>query len=248
MKMKITASYILHYGKQWLFHSMRSVRPFVDEIRVFYTPKPSHGHTSQLQCPETRDELHSISKQFDAVWHEGLYSQEGQHRDYAIASCKDAGADVILVVDADEIWLPEELSWALSEVTHGDLAGKYGQYRVNMLHFWRSLDWVCRDNMYPLRIICCRPPIEGYLQHDKCQPLHMGYAQTPEIIEYKMSIHGHKAEIRPGWFEQKFLAWEPGMGDVHPTCEDTWTPRPYDKGLISDVVGDHPYFHLGVIE
>lgn len=245
--MKITASYILHYGKQWLFHSMRSVRPFVDEIRVFYTPKPSHGHTSRLQCPETREELYEISKQFDVVWHEGLYPQEGYHRDYAVASCGAAGAGIILVVDADEIWLPEELKSALDYV-QGD-SRRIGHYCVNMLHFWRSLRWVCKDGMWPVRIIvpAC-DHVTGYVSIDRCQPLHMGYAQTPEIIKYKMSIHGHKDEIRPNWFEQKFLAWQSGMGDVHPTCVDTWTPRPYDKGLISDVVGDHPYFHSEIIE
>lgn len=247
MKTKTTASYILHYGREWLFHSMRSVRPFVDEIRVFYTPKPSHGHTSQLQCPETREELHTISKQFDAVWHEGLYPQEGQHRDYAIANCKEAGAEVILVVDADEIWLPEELKYALDYVRNNPF--RIGRWCVNMLHFWRSLRWVCNDSMWPTRIIVpTRGHGIGYVSHNECQPLHMGYAQTPEIIEYKMSIHGHKDEIRPGWFGQMFLAWRPEMGDVHPTCEDTWTPKPYDRNLISDVVGDHSYFHLEIIE
>jgi len=67
-------------------------------------------------------------------------------------------------------------------------------------------------------------------------------------MQYKMSIHGHKNEFRPNWFAEKFMAWKPGMTDVHPTSVDVWTPELYDKSLIEDVVGDHPYFHLEMIE
>jgi hypothetical protein len=245
--MKIIAQYILHYGKEWLFHSMRSVRPFVDEIRVFYTPQPSHGHSSHIPCPESRGELYAIAEQFDAIWDEGIYQHEGQHRDHAYDECVDAGADIILVVDADEVWLPEQLKWVLERV-HTESPRNWC---VNMLHFWRSLGWVCRDNMWPERILMPKrlPVVEnGYIPSEYCQPLHMGYAQSPGIIRYKISIHGHKNEFRPWWFSKKFMAWEPGMKDVHPTCENTWTPEPFDKSLIEDVVGDHPYFQLEVIE
>ncbi len=81
--MKIIARYLLHYGKEWLFHSMRSVRPFVDEIYVFYSPQPSRGQgPAPRPCPDSRDELFSIAEQFDAIWDERLYPLPGQHALY----------------------------------------------------------------------------------------------------------------------------------------------------------------------
>ena len=244
--MKITAQYILHYGKEWLFHSMRSVRPFVDEIRVFYTPKPSHGQKTNVPCPEHRDELFDIACQFDAICDEHLYKNESQHRGYARDMCVMTGADIILVVDADEIWLPEQLKWVLEHVQTQDPC----TWRVNMIHFWRSLGWVCRDNMWPERILMPKHPssVENYIPSDRCRPLHMGYAQSLDIVRYKISIHGHKHEFRWRWFAEKFAGWKPGMIDVHPTSENVWAPEPFDKSLIEDVVGDHPYFHLELIE
>lgn len=249
MNKKVVACYILHYGLEWLFHSMRSVSPFVDDICVYYTSKPSHGYKSDLVCPESRDALMAAVSMFGAFWHDGIYAHEGQHRDFAYADCTKTGAGIILVVDADEIWLPEQLHDTLDFVRRNmRYLPDVGTWRVNMLHFWRSLKWVCRDNMWPERIyVVGKKPKDGYIPQSVAQPLHMGYAQTPKLVDYKISIHGHKAEFRPGWFEDKFMAWQPGMGDVHPTCVDTWTPEPYDKAVIEDVVGDHPYFHLDLI-
>lgn len=242
---RIVACCTLHNGLEWLSHSMRSVDPFVDEIRIYYTEEPSHGHKTDLVCPEPRSAMKKVADGFGAYWHDGAYSYEGQHRDFAYGDCAKAGADIILVVDADEIWLPENLLSALKFVQRNP---EVRRWRVNMLHFWRSLGWVCRDGMWPERIHVPSGFLEGYIPPAVAQPLHMGYAQTPGLVYYKIRIHGHRAEFRFRWFEDKFMAWEPGMKDVHPTCEDTWTPEPYNRAQIADVVGDHPYFQLDLIE
>ena len=101
--------------------------------------------------------------------------------------------------------------------------------------------------MWPERIIQPQGVGEGYIPQGVCQPLHMGYAQSVDITRYKISIHGHKHEFRSGWLK-KFVTWKPGVMDVHPVGVNTWTPEPFDKSLIEDLVGDHPYFHLETIE
>lgn len=239
--MKIIASYILHYGKEWLYWSMRSVAPFVDKIRVFYTPKPSHGHGTELACPDSENELFYIAGEFGAVWHKGTYMHEGEHRDFAIKACVDAGADLILVVDADEIWDPDVLSNALTQACEGNAYA----WRVHASHFWRSVNWICYDEAMPVRIIKPSGHGEGYVIGPGFW--HFGYAQSPELMRYKMSIHGHKNELRPGWFEEKFLGWKPGMGDVHPTNRDFWNSEPFDRQKLVDLIGDHPYYKDGII-
>jgi hypothetical protein len=244
------AYYGLHYGKEWLKWSMRSIREHVDEIHVFYVSTPSHGTQAKIPCPETALELEEISKEFDAHWWNcPHFHWEGEHRDFAVNTLKARGADTILVVDADELWLPEHLSIALRMAEED----RYVVTRVWMRHFWRSLKWVCDDAAAPARIL--RPnnvvldDAEGYSNVGRV--LHMGYAQTPEIIFYKQHIHGHRAEWRDGWFEKKFLGWRPGMTDVHPTNVDFWTPKETDFEAymqIKQLCGDHPYFDLDLIQ
>lgn len=243
VKLKIIASYIIHYGREWLNWSMRSVESFVDDIFVFYTPKPSHGHATTLECPDSREELFSIAARFSARWYDGTYAHEGEHRDFAIKTCMAAGADMVLVVDADEVWDPDILAQVL--VAAWDSSAH--TIRVHASHFWRSVNWICHDEAMPARVIKREGVGEGYVGR---QPgfWHFGYAQSPELIQYKMSIHGHKNELRPGWFENKFLAWKPGMGDVHPTNVDFWNPEPFDRTELFGLIGDHPYYKDGIIE
>ena len=243
------AYYGLHYGKEWLKWSMRSIREHVDEIHVFYVSTPSHGTQAKIPCPETAMELEEISKEFDAHWWNcPHFHWEGEHRDFAVNVLKARGADTILVVDADEIWLPDHLTVALAQAEENDCVIT----RVFMRHFWRSLKWVCDDGAAPVRILrpnSTIPEVECYNDVDRV--FHMGYAQTPEIIFYKQLIHGHRGEWRDGWFENKFLGWQPGTGDVHPTNVDFWTPKLVDFEAftqLKSLCGDHPYFDLSLIE
>lgn len=153
-----------------------------------------------------------------------------------------------MAVDADEVWDGLHLERAIAE------AREYGSFvnRVAFRHFWRSVNWVCLDGAYPSRIyLPGRPHQEHYIGEGVGVVNHFGYAQSADLIAYKMAIHGHKAEIRPEWFEQDFLGWTPGRTDygrrAHPTSTDYWQPVPFDRMEIAYLVGDHPYFDLSVI-
>jgi hypothetical protein len=252
--MKTVAYYMLHYGKEWLHHSMRSIADHVDEICVFYTSTPSHGHGTQLQNPDTREELYDITKAFDVYWHDTPgFHWEGEHKDFAVNTCIDTHkADIVLAVDADEIWHPDHLEECLEVAMEGDCR----HYRVEFMHFWRSLKWVCHDAAMPIRLHCFhhdRKLEEYYItcvaDGIRLKVYHMGYAQSPSITQYKQDIHGHKDQWRIGWFENTFLPWEPGMNDVHPTNVDFWNPVPFDDdGMLQYLVGDHLYWDLDIIE
>lgn len=247
----IIACYVLHYGREWLKYSIRSVIDRVDEVCIFYSPIPSHGHGTNMVNPETRGDLLEITQQFEhkhkVYWYDapGPFEHEGKHRTWAVNTCRERGADKVLVVDFDEIWPPAYLEYALAN------SDDFRTYRVSMRHFWRSLGWYCDDPAMPTRIINWTSKMgeEGYLDPDECKVLHMGYAQSPAIIEYKQSIHGHKGEWRDGWFENIFMAWKPGDKDVHPTNIDYWTPvQLYWKSALKPLFSDHPYWGKEIIE
>jgi len=247
--MKIAACYVVHYGKEYLYHSMRSVGEFVDDIHIFYTAKPSFGFVTSLVCPDIRDELRNISLSFEnAIWHDvGPFNWEGEHRDYAINFLKEEGYDVALVVDSDELWDPTVLYDTLKLVE----VSRHRIFRVNMMHFWRSLKWVCHDAAAPVRFIKLNANVtdEMYIPTN-FKAFHMGYAQSPVIIKYKQDIHGHKAEWRQGWFENVFLPWHPGMMDVHPTNVNFWNPVRYqdEDGTLEYLLGDHSYWNMEIIK
>lgn len=248
--MKIVAYFVLHYGAEYLAWSVRSVQECVDEFVFVYSPRPTFGHDTKLECPDTEEQLQKEAYRFlkkPAIWYRGTWARETDHRFKALELAVKQGADLILWVDADELWDPQTLSQALQTCARRPEK----QIRVRFVHFWRSFNWVCEDPMMPTRIINPNGKGEWYLAPQDCPVLHFGYAQSPRTIQYKQDIHGHKGEWRLGWFEKKFLGWQPEMEDTHPTCDGGfWTPQPASIRLeqkTQQLLHDHPYFGLDLI-
>lgn len=249
------AYYALHYGKEYLGWSIRSIQDAVDAVHILYTDKPSFGHTTNEPCPESKAELIMESARFykdkelpPVIWHHGNWDGEGAHRDAICQIARDHSAEMILVVDADEIWARGEAKKVLDDVWNRNEAR---DGLASMIHFWRSFSWVCRDECRPVRTIDLRHE-KGTMYLSQQKPVyHMGYAQREAIMRYKWKIHGHQNELRKGWLEEKFLGWKPGVTDVHPTCElDFWTPEATDPETMAElqrVLGDHPYWGTEII-
>lgn len=239
----------LHYGRPFLKESLLSVAYAVDQWVFAYSPTGSHGYRTQDRCPDTEDELREIADKALAqygvpyIWHKGEWPYEGAQRDMVFNLAPNA--DLVLVVDSDEIW---QTGAALSAVRVG-LEMKARSGRVKFAHFWRSFSWVCRDAAMPVRVINPRfANGEAYLELPEIY--HMGYAQPPSLIAYKIKTHGHRGEWRAEWFAQTFMPWTPGNGstDLHPTNRDFWTAQPFDKARLPDLLHEHPYYGMEVIE
>ncbi len=252
--MKIHSLTILHYGKDYLSYALRSVYHSVDKCHIFYTANPSHGHQTNFPPIETKEELMDAAFAYDpdnkVIWHDMLnVFNEGTQRDLALLAVRDAGAELVLVVDYDEIWptskVDEILSLEFPPVRN---------HLINMIHFWRSFDWACYDNGWPVRLIDLRYA-EGthYLPQEVVRVFHFGYATTNSVMDYKWQIHGHKNELRPNWFSTYWSAWPP-VENCHPTNgrnkngEAFWKPEPFDKEQLPDFMHMHPFWGLEKIE
>ena len=247
--MKLVSLTVLHYGREWLEWALRSTSPFVDEQHIFYTSHPSHGHTTRHKCPDTRAELREIASGFTRTrWHDvDQFYYEGDHRDYARQVCLDAGADLILVLDSDEVWDPDDLDAAITQA-----AGTPGLWKSRIKgNFWRSVNWVCRDELMPDRIFV--PGAGNKVRYlDGPGFWHFGYCIAETTMLYKLSCHGHRDELRPGWYPRIYRDWKPGVTvecGVHPTntCDSRtgksfWVPEPFDRNEIRHLIGDSPYF------
>jgi hypothetical protein len=246
---KVHSYVILHYGLDYLSYAIRSIYNYVDVINIFYTDKPSHGYNTNIQPPETKEQLqqaaflHNPDKKIKWFDYQGIL-QEGVQRDTAVAVCKSQGADIVLVVDSDEVWDGLTLDLAIRRVWESDSARNW---LINFTHLWRSFNWCCKDEGWPVRLLDLRH-IDGteYIPREYGEIFHFGYAVRDAIMRYKWQIHGHKGELRPDWFETKWDAWPPPE-DCHPTNErGFWNPELFDRGRLPKIMQSHPFWGLGM--
>jgi hypothetical protein len=249
--MKVISYTIVHYGADYIGWALRSIYNLVDQAHVYYTPTPSHGHQTDTPPVESREQIQRAAFAYNPDnkirWFDfqGI-TQEGQQRDQAVKLCTEAGADLILVVDCDEIWNELTLRLAL------DYARKENTVRnwlINFTHLWRSFDYCCRDQGWPVRIIDTRHRANevAYIPQEFGEIYHFGYAVTDDIMTYKWKIHGHKSDMRPGWMADKWAAWPPPP-DCHPTNDkDFWMPEPFDKKELPVFMKDHPFYGAEMI-
>ncbi len=232
----------LHYGSDYLGYAIKSIYPCVDKILIAYSQAPSHGHSSDMRNPDNREACHAAAFQFGdpqnkIQWIDGHWSQEGNHRDVVHTMYPDAS--LVVVVDADEIWHTHELAKSIEWV----MTQPVRQIKVRLRTPWRSFNWICDDQMMPDRFY--RPRQEGiaYLPGEIGTFYHFGYAREPKHIEYKLTCHGHKNELKSKWFENVYMRWSPtnNIPDLHPTCVGTWNAQPFDKLLLPEVMQEHPY-------
>lgn len=241
--MNVSCYMILHYGADYLPYAIQSVYNSVDEINIIYTPHPSHGHRVDVKPIETEELLFERAFKYDPEdkihWFKTeKFWQEGDHRDYALSLCN---YDTVLVLDYDEVWHRDVLEKALNHVY---TENKARDWLINFTHIWKTFDFCCKDQGWPVRIIDKRhrDGIE-YVTKDFGPIFHFGYAIENEVMRYKWSCHGHKNELRPNWFEEKYENWTEDIDDVHPTnSKGWWNPERFYKEELPLVMRNHPKF------
>jgi hypothetical protein len=248
--MKVVGFTALHYGREYLAYAIRSIIDYIDEYHVAYTAIGSHGHRTQVRCPETRDELYTIAKSAAGNklrWHDGEWPHEGAQRDSISEYAPDA--DMIIVLDADEVWS----DWTMEGLLHHKPSTKFRRLRIPIIHYWRSFyRCVLHDPAYPVRVIYPQAPNaeETLSLKTTAEPInHFGYAQSPEIVEYKILTHGHKGEWRKdvNWFKDRYLA--NAQIDCHPVGSEYWNPERVDPAdYLPRFMTEHPYYFKGLIE
>ncbi|MBZ0097988.1 MAG: hypothetical protein K8F30_02840 [Taibaiella sp.] len=252
---KIVGFCALHYGADYLEYALRSIVDYVDVLHVVYTPQPSHGTGTTLTCPDTYEKLAAITTgvSYKVHWHSGVYRSESEHR--AQIYKLEPAADVIVVVDSDEIWSKLAI-WNAIEQSH-DIKD-FNHIRIPMWHYWRSFKrGFMNDPANPIRIILPKNPQRDRSLIDihhankfRAGPVvmhHFGYAQRSDIVRYKMQIHGHIGEFRRdvNWFNDVFMANR--QVDCHPVGSEYWNAEPIPDSALPAILDNHPYRHLELI-
>jgi hypothetical protein len=238
---RVCAIIPLLYGLDFLPYAMRSVLDTVDEFLILYALQPNHGaHESPFPCPDTRDDL--LEAAFSVApaitrWFDGVWNTEGAQFDDGRAA---TDADIVIKLDADEIWPPDMLRNA---IMHG-LKESVREVRVPLVHAWRSFYRGFPDDpACPGRIWI--NGASGETTYWDQRIFHTGYAQKLDIVRYKMSVHGHGPEFKnKNWFEDVYVANR--QYDCHPIGSSAWMH--VESITPPDFMLCHPFAQLEIIE
>ena len=245
--MKVLAFTVLHYGKEYLKYSIESVRNSVDAHYIAYTALPSFGYTTHLKNPDTREELKAICDQFaHVIWDDvqGI-NQENAHRQKAIDYARNNGFDIILVVDYDEVWKPELVNEAI-EAAYNSKAGNFLVSGNRWVTLWKSFNEYVTDGFAPVRLFNLKNNLMQPETIEKGFIYHMGYCISDELMAYKISCHGHRADFvrNNAWFEHKWKNYQRGITKhLHPATDAYWyETNDFDKTHLPDILKAHPYY------
>jgi hypothetical protein len=245
----VAAGVCLHFGKDFLPYAMSSVEDVVDDYLVMYSPVANHGvYNPSLSCPETCEELQEAA--FGAIpyprtrWFEyGHWRSEGEQFK---AAWEHTNADVIVKLDADELWSVGLLADAIA---HG-IEQQTREIRVPLRHYWRSFykafthDPAAPGRIYLREFETGETTYTPHYERDRIH--HMGYSLPVNLMRYKWQTHGHSREFRKDcdWFTDVYEANR--QHDCHPIGSDSWMMP--DDVVPPAFLLDHPFAKLRVIE
>ena len=237
--MRVIGYMPLHYGVEYLKESLEAILPVCEKFFIMYVNRPSHGHGSNVPCPEKEGELKNIAfgvtGKEKIIWLNGEYGGEGEQRNqiykYAL------GYDMMVTCDSDEVFDTHELIEALRFCRD---AGER-EFGINgYVNFWRSFNEICVDGFRPVRIVNLNNHV-GTRSEVKCKIYHFGCAQKESIMRYKYKVHGHADEIRGGWLDDVFYG--DTKKDLHPVARDLWNSVKYDKKKLPQALKNHANFN-----
>lgn len=245
--MKVIGFCPIFYGKEYLKESLQSIKEHCEKVVVAYTPRPSHGFGTTDTCPDTREEIYNIANEVlgdKLIWNEDVYGAENQHRKQIYSF--SMGYDLILSIDADEVFESSELQNALN-YAYTNTQRHYGM--KGYLNFWRCFDFVCTDGFRPIRI-------ENLAANNNDQNLecpltiyHFSTAQSEPIMRYKYKIFGHASEIKEDWLNKTHYGWDRAneFGNLHCVANDIWNAVPFDKTTMPESLKQHPNYNKDLI-
>jgi glycosyltransferase involved in cell wall biosynthesis len=247
---KIISYTALLYGKPYLASAIRSIIDAVDEVYILYTDKPSHGSQTHLQCPDTEDELRAIAEQAAGSklrWHKGHWTQENEQRNSIAEYAPDA--DVILICDSDEVYRSETLKLLEEEI---DYNGTY--ITIPFYHIYRNFHHaIIHDPAAPPRILFPKSQRRDLVGRASLHHAisHFGYCQPAEYMRYKLSIHGHKHQLRytADEYTDKVYLDPTRWDDLHPVGSQFWNAEAINpRDYMPDWMLTHEYARLDMVK
>jgi hypothetical protein len=131
--MKLGVTYNIFDGEEMLFFSLRNLRPMVQHINVVYQTTSNFGNENpnleeallKYERAGLIDFLHKYEPTLKKNEDGSLRWQNGQEneinkRNIGLQICRANGCDVMMTLDCDELYDPNEFKWAKDDFELGD--------------------------------------------------------------------------------------------------------------------------------
>lgn len=227
MTNRTAALYCVYNDDIWLNYSYSSIYGSVDAIYFFVSDKPWMGPVLDItEVVNTINALPDPDNKKRLVM--GNWDIEIEQRNASLAHAIIDGFDIALIIDADELYEPEEFRRMLSFVKQ--------RPEVDVWHmFW----WTYWKNpgfrIEPIEPY--HPPVftrlgrSGFVEtrnlmgakHDLIPPQvgmchHMSYARNDDLIRRKINAFSHARQIPADWYDRVWKGWDenPKLKNLHP--------------------------------
>lgn len=242
-KYKVLGFMTIHYAGDYLKEALLSVVDHVDMMVIAYSKKPSQGHGTNIECPDSEDYIYIICKDVlgeKLIWDRAeRYGSESEHRNvkYKYADVYD----LVLTVDSDEVYKSEELS-ASFDYAYNNEARFYGI--DGFINFWRSFNYACYDGFRPIRLENLHRKNTNQNLGLKQTIYHFSTCQPEPIMRYKYLVFGHANEVKKNWLNDVYYKWTPDnqIEDLHCVSYKLWNAVPFDKNQLPESLKMHQNF------
>lgn len=245
--MKVLGYIMLHYGADYLEYALHPLCNVCDKVVILYSLYPTHQGPQGKTCPEKRAELKAIADGFDNVEWVDVYKIKGEAEHLEQINPYKKGFDVAVRADYDEVWDEDDLREAIVRCYNSPF---HAHGIDGFVHFWRNFNCELQpDHFRPIRLFHLRESNVSQEPEIKAKIYHFGYAIRRKTMEYKLTIHGHRAELENNWV-QLWNNWIPEHreGYFHPASKDVWTKIvDFDRSKLPEFMREHPFYNKAII-
>lgn len=237
--MKLAAAYVIYDDIEYLQASVDSIYSATEHIFFLFNTKPWNGKLR----PEDRAKADVFLKDLVIKYPkceiiEGTWDREFEQRNAGLRLAKERDCKFCLIVDTDEVYHPFEFENFKSLMAKNP---NVAAFHCSWNTYWKQQPMYQiepRESFNPL----IAANVDQYLFYDKRQGLscneygvphqsyqgayvpphllllhHFSYARTDEYVRNKLENFEHSHEILPEWYEKKWLGFQLGDKNLHPT-------------------------------
>jgi hypothetical protein len=233
------AQYCVYEDSGFLAESVLRIYPLVKKILFLVGFEPWYGK-GDLQIPkETLAAIFSIydpDHKFVVV--SKYWKTEAAQRNEGLRILHDLGCEWCLIVDDDEMfnrWDLQKAMEAISNATYSN--GEPAGFLVQQLIYWKDRQTVIDSLTGAMPAFVITAPGHAYfgaarnfsvvqgifsdLNPNLLICHHLSYVRDEGKMRRKLGSFSHAPEIAIDWMERVWLAWKPGMEDLHPNPGST---------------------------
>jgi hypothetical protein len=267
-EVRFGAMVLAYKQEEYIAYCLRALAPHLDQIVVLFSERPwiaynSRARQSFTAADGSREILAELQRELPHLSViEGTWDGEEEMRDHGLRALRNAGTDVCVMVDADEMYPDGGLAALKGEIARRNTPGT--AYYMRYMGCYRRFDYVL-ETRYPRStggVSVHRAPVAVHLDPQTTFYMHrnpsghvvelpesfffwhFGYVLSDARMWEKIHTFGHAQQIVPRWFEEKWLQWTPATADLFFKEPRSRWPRTIkiDAQSLPQVMHQHPYF------